>query len=630
MPAKETNRLLRKKQIFEGVVQPYNAFSEFFNGLRKEETGRVRSSALELLWRYFPPCSEHLAGKVGNADDPGDGLLYDGQQIEEAKSILRHLHHAWSNREDICKDSSPPNLPDMAMICLILTGMQHQHLLEDFLDKNVLDKDLPMKREEVEAILVGGNREYAFTFYTEQHRAVPRKWYDGIHMEMEEEEPLPFMHEYEINQGSYGMVIMVKDPLSGARYARKQQLTSAEEQENAAARNHLEEETKRLKGLRHKHIVQLVNSYTRGRAFGILLKPAATSDLERLILRYYDNKFDAREDCKPRKWLRPIFLNAFGCLSIGLAYIHRLNIRHKDVKPANILYERAFDDDGPRLLWADFGLAYDFTATGNSKTRSTKVYSQRYAAPEIIAASSRAVTERRANIPSDLDRIVEDGEEMVLDAQIESAFRDSDDTGHGRKTDIFSLGCVFLELLACLVDEKLPMDRKDAKDARAPSQSHMDMPREVQMFSQHIDELKAWAQRHENLRTDGELIPLLKLTIRMISLNPEHRPLVHEIVNEVADAGPQHFCNACWQSVSQSQSVNGANGTAKSTAAVASPSPRVPLDNRLERVNPAPRRHSVGQLFDRASSITRPQYNRFFSRDVDAEARNKPSFTDIG
>jgi len=291
----------------------------------------------------------------------------------------------------------------MAKICLILTGMQHQHLLEDFLDNNVLDKDLPMQRQEVEAILVRGNKEYAFTFYTEQHRAVPRKWDDGIHLEMEEEEPLPFMHECEINQGSYGMVIMVKDPLSGARYARKQQLTSAEEQENAAARKHLEEETKRLKSLHHKHIVQLVNSYTRGRAFGILLKPAATSDLERLILRYYDNKFDARENCKARKWLRPIFLNAFWCLSIGLAYIHRLNIRHKDIKPANILYERAFDDDGPRLLWADLGLAYDFTATGNSKTRSTKVYSQRYAAPEVIAASCRPVTDRRANIPSDLD-----------------------------------------------------------------------------------------------------------------------------------------------------------------------------------------------------------------------------------
>lgn len=362
--------------------------------------------------------------------------------------------------------------------------------------------------------------------------------------------------------------------------------------------------------------------------FGILLKPAATSDLERLILRYYDNKFDASQDCKPRKWLRPIFLNAFGCLSIGLAYIHRRNIRHKDVKPANILYERAFNDDGPRLLWADFGLAYDFNATGNSKTRSTKVYSQRYAAPEIIAA--RAVTERRANIPSELDRIVEDGEKMVLDAQIETDFRDSDDTGHGRKTDIFSLGCVFLELLACLVDEKLPMDRKNAKDPRAPSQNHMDIPREVRMFSQHIDELKAWAQGHQSRRTDGELIPLLKLTIRMISLNPEHRPLVNEIVNEVADAGQQQFCNACWQSVSQSQSVNGTNGTAKSTAAVASPLPRGPLDNRLERVNSAPSRHSVGQLFDKASSTTRPQYKRFFSKDVDAEARNKASFADIG
>lgn len=71
----------------------------------------------------------------------------------------------------------------------------------------------------------------------------------------------------------------------------------------------------------------------------------------------------------------PVLFYAFGCLSKGLAYIHSHNICHNDIKPANILYEKAFDNHGARLLWADFGLAYDFSATGNSKTRTTRVYS---------------------------------------------------------------------------------------------------------------------------------------------------------------------------------------------------------------------------------------------------------------
>lgn len=146
-------------------------------------------------------------------------------------------------------------------------------------------------------------KKYAAKFSTEQYRAVTRTWDERHHLEIEEEEPLPLKYIMEYNEGSYGKVAMVKDSFTGAFYVRKQQQTSAEAEKNAAYRKHLKEETEQLKNLRHNHVVQLVQSYQRGGVYAMILKPAATTDLERLILRYRDNKFDMVRQCKSREWL---------------------------------------------------------------------------------------------------------------------------------------------------------------------------------------------------------------------------------------------------------------------------------------------------------------------------------------
>ncbi|KAL8838707.1 MAG: hypothetical protein Q9176_004947 [Flavoplaca citrina] len=594
---------VQKTTLLKGHTQSSNAFSQFFNNLQTIDPQDVRSKALDMLWRFFPEPRVPLDRVVGNAEDPGDGILYDEKEVDRVKAILQHLHQAWCNIEDSSICPAPPELPHMAKICLVLTGMQRRDLLKDFLDKKVLDDHLPMEKHKIEEVLAKENKEYAAKFSTEQYRAVTRTWDEGHHLEIEEEEPLPLEYVMEYNEGSYGKVVMVKDSLTGAFYARKQQRTSAEAQENAAYRKHLKEETDRLKNLRHNHVVQLVKTYQRGRVYAMILKPAATTDLERLIQRYREDRFDANMDCKTKEWLGPILLYAFGCLSKGLAYIHSNKIRHKDIKPANILYERAYDNHGPRLLWADFGLAYDFSATGNSKTRTTRVYSQRYAAPEILASRTRLVPGRTANVQPDLDRIVEGGEEMVVDAEIESEFTETEENGHGRMTDIFSLGCVFVELLACLLNEKLPMDRKDAKDPKQPPKNTQHLPQEVKMFSQHLPELTNWAQRHIESDSDCRLNPLLGLAIKMISLQPKNRPTVAEVVHHVTRAGSWHFCSRCWKDHEGEQAPEPTVGPPQASAGVESSLPKVLQEDQIEKAKPITRRGSIGLILARLVSL---------------------------
>ena len=541
--SKESGRQIKKQDVLEGRTQAYTVFSEFFNNHNIQEKQPFRSSALNLLWRHIPYI-EDLEGKVGNTEDPGDGIIYGKEEVAKTTSVLETLHRAWLDAEDSAPCPAPEKLREMAKICLVLAGMKQPELLEDFIDSNIVDKDLgTLQKERVQTILKNHHALCAATFVAEQYRAVPREWKQGSHVELEDEEPLPLIYEHTYQEGSSGLVIRVRDPFSQKTYALKKQIIANEENRTAAARNHLEQEIKRLKELSHIHVVQLVNSYERGGAYGIILTPAATCDLEGLLGRYHKNKYNTYTNCSDREWMRPILLTAFGCLAKGLAYIHGCEIRHKDVKPGNILYERGNPNvnSGPRFLWADFGLAYDFSATKDSRTQNSELNSPRYAAPEVVntndmANNRRPHLDKWASVISNLDRIREHSEDKSMDTNQDSEIAD-DMLNHGRKTDIFSLGCVFLELLAGLVDEKLPLD--------VPSSRH---PNEVPIFARYIPELTTWARQQEQKSDSGcELAPLFNIVTNMILREPKSRPAVGEVVQRIAAVGRQNFCKACWE-----------------------------------------------------------------------------------
>lgn len=562
----------RQDSVRRNFNQPYNSFHQFFNKLKIEEKGNILCLALEALWEQFRDPIPDLDGKVGNAEDPGDGLLYGLEQIDRANALLKDLHQAWTNMEDYSSYPPPEKLPRMGMICLILMGMRQQRLLEDFLNSGICDDDLHLSRAELQRVLPDQHPDCAGTFLSEQYRAKPRAWDDGHHVKMEDEEPLPLKHVRAYKQGSYGHVSRVYDAVSGKHYALKEQVLHSRESDNAKARRHLKNEIEPLRRLKHRHVIRLAKSYERATSYGLLIAPAASCDLNGFLNRFHKNKYLAQQRCYDQEWMRPIILTAFGCLSQGLAYIHEQDIRHKDIKPGNILFDKASGENGgPNFLWADFGLAHDFSATGNSKTYSTQIYSKRYAAPEIYMSSiNPAGTERLSSVMS-LDRIVENGEtrknieNSSSEEKILSGFKEDKETSHGRETDIFSLGCVFLELLAALVHERLPMDHDKSSSASRSIIDNEQLPdggrtaaipiadADDNMFCKHIPDLKAWARAHSaptNTQISdpsrGALTPLLTLAGKMISLKAEDRPSIQDVVGEIAAVGNQHFCQACW------------------------------------------------------------------------------------
>ena len=530
----QKERQTRITEVAQKRPKSYDVFVKAISKMPEAERRSIRFGAYDLLWEKFPPKLD-LNGNVGNADDPGDGKVYDQASIQQASQILKTFYDAWSEATIKANNANPMSpailrkvrkIPDMAKICLILRGMRQERLLDHFCEESMDDKHLPLKIETIRATLKPDNADYAMTFCTEQYRAVCRTWNDGEHITIAEEEPLPLRLINEYGKGSYGSVTRNRHAFTDMYYACKVQISDE-------ARAHLTREIARLKRLEHRHIVQFAKSYQRGKSYGILLKPAATTDLKKLLDRYRRNGLDFDRDSGDRRRdrvvYRPILLTIFGCLSRGLAHIHGCNIRHKDIKPSNILYEKALESNPARFLWADFGLAHDFSNSDDSKTlsKSRHRYSPRYAAPEIMEEfEARKARGELEDEDSD--------DEYDGDAPTQSSGVPGNAIGHGRSSDIYSFGIVFLEILSYLI----------ADNGEIPDDFEKLMP-----FWKNVESLQAWAKEQIRiLKPTDPLVPLFRLSSKMIAHRPGDRPIISEIVKYLIkeDKGKrQYFCTAC-------------------------------------------------------------------------------------
>lgn len=170
---------------------------------------------------------------------------------------------------------------------------------------------------------------------------------DGFSCIFKREKEVPLRKIKSLGGGGFGYVDEVKD-LARRRYARKfigyrLNCDVNMEQDNA------QQEVDMMRKLDHHHIVKLVGCYEQQKSHrrGLLMAPVAENDLHGYLedLDHLD---------VAALW------NGFGCLAATLIYVHGLRIIHEDIKPQNILIHNN------RLLFADFGLAKDFTDRTNS------------------------------------------------------------------------------------------------------------------------------------------------------------------------------------------------------------------------------------------------------------------------
>jgi hypothetical protein len=197
---------------------------------------------------------------------------------------------------------------------------------------------------------------------------------------------LPFISVRKLGSGGHGSVDEVATAASKEHFVRKSVVRRRPALSPSSDMTHLKNELSILKELSHPNLVKLIGAYTDDEYSHIIMSPVADQNLA-------DFMSSAPLD-PPRHVLR-----WRGELSSAMAYLHSRCVKHLDVKPQNILVK------GEQLLLADFGTAESFFDRPTDGIKTLAV-TPMYCAPETIL--------------------------------------------YGRQdysADIFSLGCVFAELL---------------------------------------------------------------------------------------------------------------------------------------------------------------------------------------
>ncbi|XTI85962.1 kinase-like protein [Cenococcum geophilum] len=356
----------------------------------------------------------------------------------------------------------------MARICLILQVLEKRELLEHFLTAGILDSSIPLPQARLEQIL-GENRtpEDVELFLAEQYRACPRNWEEGEHLTLEKREPLPFYHYRSLGHGGQGSVDEIKSALDQRIFARKVWSNI-----NRQAEQRFFDERVLLKRLDPAyHIIQITGTYTRGRELGLIHLPVAQCDLwEALSLPEVE-----RRSILPDHALR----QALGCLSVGLAHMHQHGIRHKDVKPHNILINEQ------RFVYTDFGLSKDISELSNSITGGGQG-TAKYRAPELARYDMEA---------------------------------------HQAPADVFALGCVLMEVYSVL--RGWTVDDEHSFSHLAP-------------FHEHLEAVYGWIDTRIDF--DEQNSTWLELCSRMLQKDPNNRPRMKDVITTLIAEIPEPYC----------------------------------------------------------------------------------------
>ena len=260
----------------------------------------------------------------------------------------------------------------------------------------------------------------------------------GSHCDLESSQPIPFKWRKRLSDKKAS--IDEYQALPPFKFKKLFVVKTIREQDSQKAQRMTAKEVDNMRGLRHPHIAALLGTFTHQARVNILIFPAARCDLQYFMNRMSNDpsnlsttdtsqgshSLDATSERSSThggvhrsSW--PVTLSAetiseilrgyFVCLSQALHYLHEQDVRHKDIKPANILI-----DQSNSVILTDFGISRRFPKNTSHFTDDEAFFTRKYASPE-----------------------------MTEDRRM----------GRDDASDVFSLGCVFLEIATLLLERTL-------------------------------------------------------------------------------------------------------------------------------------------------------------------------------
>ncbi|KAH0562919.1 hypothetical protein GP486_002502 [Trichoglossum hirsutum] len=296
-----------------------------------------------------------------------------------------------------------------------------------------------------------------------------------------------------------------------------------------------------MKLIVHQHIISLRASYTYHGCGYVLLSPASDVSLKSFI-QVVPQQFKALT--KPQR--RQTLMTWLHCLADALAFLHQHGLAHNDIKPSTIMI-----DESNSVFFADIG---GFKQPDTDK-KPHDIESYEYGAPErwvrgITVHESSSPTKyssggRRAfsTTPSPDNVPIRDTRSIISSPtgsgssafvnEWQNTFTDP------HKSDVFSLACVWLDIVTFLLKRKsnsfsAHRSARNKKPGRGGGQPDASFHVNIGQLDSWIDILEKQALK-KNDKVFGAIPPVLRLTRRMLSRDPNLRPWSSECEKRLYD-----------------------------------------------------------------------------------------------
>ncbi|KAI2476728.1 Protein kinase domain-containing protein [Pyrenophora tritici-repentis] len=441
---------------------------------------------------------------------------------------------------------------------LVLVEIGEADRIFNVVDKSWDDDDLPLQMDDIEQLSLSNRRDNRANvrFYHTQFTFLLRELREGIHIDYAANEEVPVENvmalPIAVNLQPWSRIHLPKKPTK-IYMRRRFPLGNAENPDAFREDFILDVESARM--VEHDHLAPVWASYT-AKGYGYIVSNFVGHHTLRTFI---DHRKPSQYQALPKPDRRWLVLNWLHCLADAVATLHQNGFCHSAIRPSNILI-----DEQNGIAFGDIGSLETFQKDKKPDAMDAYVYS----APEAhltsqsmetvtLPTSPASPTTRHASVISKSSSGSSNSGSSQRQKLTKTHTGDFSGFNFGfkkaqpvpklrsrkhetEKADVFSLGCVFVEIITFMMKKK-PHDFTKHRTSKQKTTIGGKISRTDSSFHINLEKVDTWMNILEkaSFQQDDDAfraVPhVLNLVRSMINEAPTVRPAMSDVRDKLYD-----------------------------------------------------------------------------------------------